>query len=76
MDMSDEIVELATPENGVCFVMIDFVKPESGGFVFVERREALCPPSGVSLCTSGRAECGCDAYAIDRYALRFRETSE
>jgi hypothetical protein len=58
-----------------CFVMIDFAKPKSGGFVFVDRVGALCVPSGVNLCTSERIGRQCVAYAIDSPALRFRGTS-
>ena len=58
MGMSDEMVEFVgfvslakLASGGDCFVMIDFAKPKSGGFVFVDRVGALCVPSGVSLCT-------------------------
>ena len=82
MGMSDEMVDFVgfvslakLASGGDCFVMIDFAKPKSGGFVFVDRVGALCVPSGVSLCTSERIGRQCVAYAIDSPALRFRGTS-
>ena len=50
-------------------------KPESGRILFGGCVEDLRPPSGVCWCTSRRAECDCNAYAIDTPALRFRATS-
>ena len=82
MGMSDEMVEFVgfvslakLASGGDCFVMIDFAKPKSGGFVFVDRVGALCVPSGVNLCTSERIGRQCVAYAIDSPALRFRGIS-
>ena len=82
MGMSDEMVDFVgfvslakLASGGDCFVMIDFAKPKSGGFVFVDRVGALCVPSGVNLCTSERIGRQCVAYAIDSPALRFRGTS-
>ena len=80
--MSDEMVEFVgfvslakLASGGDCFVMIDFAKPKSGGFVFVDRVGALCVPSGVNLCTSERIGRQCVACVIDAPALRFRGTS-
>ena len=47
-------------------------KPKSGEIFGMLRIVDLCPPSGADLCTSGRIECRCDAYAIGLPALRFR----
>ena len=53
----------------------DLVKPESGRFLLGGCVEDLRPPSGVSWCTSERAERRRAAYANDTPALRFRATS-
>ena len=67
----DAMADLAKPGA----VMIDLAKPESGRLLFWEHVGAFRPPSGAGFCTSERAERGCDAYAIDWSALRFRVTS-